>query len=217
MKIIIANGPPGTGKDTFADYVVSIFPGAVKARFKDVLYRYSYENWRIERRDMSYDEWIALCNDPVAKEIPVEWLGSIKVPMRSPRQALIYVSEKVLKAQYGQDAVALRTVAVLKHMYPDWANMVFVFSDGGFNNEVNLLLTEFGISRKDMYIYRIDKKGCSFAGDSREYIHDFNTQIYNNGAMSTFLAEIRNIFRFITLTDLTWPLPMITKQGTPHA
>jgi predicted AAA+ superfamily ATPase len=78
MHIVILNGPRNTGKDTLGNLLLELYPGSIHVRFKDVLYTSSYENWRIERRDISLEQWIELCNDPVLKEVPVEWLGNSK-------------------------------------------------------------------------------------------------------------------------------------------
>lgn len=206
MHIVILNGPKFSGKDTLAKLLLKLFPGAIHARMKDVLYTSSYENWRIERQDMSFDEWVVLCNDPGLKDVPVKWLGNSKAPMRSPRQALIYMSEEVIKVTDGDNGVAIRTARKLKAMYPDYKDRMVIFSDGGFNCEVECLLREFEIPRKHMTVVRIDRKGCTFENDSREYIRDPNMMYTNNQHPSVFLGKAKTDFCFLALENSSVPI-----------
>lgn len=206
MHIVILNGPKFSGKDTLAKLLLKLFPTAIHARMKDVLYTSSYENWRIERRDISFSEWVALCNDPILKDLPVTWLGNSTAPQRSPREALIYMSEEIIKKNDGPNGVALRTVRKLKQQYPDYKDRMFIFSDGGFNNEVQCLLDTFEITRKHMTVVRIDRQGCSFAGDSREYIKNPNLMYTNNQHPSIFLGKAKTDFCFLALENNTVPI-----------
>ena len=199
MHVFILNGPKFTGKDTITKLLLKLFPNAIHARMKDILYSQSYENWRIERRDMSFDEWVALCNDPNLKDVPVSWLGSHDVPTRSPREALIYISEEVIKARHGETGVSKRTVEILKHMYPDYKDRIVVFSDGGFNVEIENILAEFDIKRSNMTIIRIDRKGCTYKGDSREYIRNPDYMYTNNRTPIDLLGKVKQDIAYLRL------------------
>ena len=75
----------------------------------------------------------------------------------------------------------------------DYKDKLFIFSDGGFNNEIKSLMNDFGIRRKDVTIVRVDRKGCSFAGDSREYIHNPDLMLTNPHISSSL--DIANVKR----------------------
>ena len=83
-RAVILNGPPGSGKDTLADAFASAFSTERRA-FKDGLIDLTADLLLVDR------DWFRLvCADRDEKETPKEQLGG-----RSPRQALIYVSEEV--------------------------------------------------------------------------------------------------------------------------
>lgn len=196
MHVIILNGPKFSGKDTLCNLLLKLFPGAIHARFKDVLYQYSYELWELEKtQKITLDQWIEICNIPTLKDVPVEWLLTEDGKVISPRQALIHVSEDIIKKEYGEDGVAYLTVLRLKELYPDYDKQMFIFSDGGFNNEIQSLINDFNIKRKSLTVVRIDRKGCSFAGDSREYIHNPDLMLQNReNDPSFYLAQAKTDF-----------------------
>lgn len=211
MHVIIINGPKFSGKDTLCNLLLKLFPGAIHARFKDVLYEYSHDLWNIkESQGLTLEAWIELCNDPDLKDVPVKWLANEKGKSLSPRQALIHVSEDIIKEEYGPDGVAYLTVMRLQELYPDYKDKLFIFSDGGFNNEIKSLMNDFGIRRKDVTIVRVDRKGCSFAGDSREYIHNPDLMLTNrDNDPSFYLAQAKTDFLYRAMDGLI-PISPVT-------
>lgn len=206
MHIVIINGPKYTGKDTLGAMLLKLFPGSVMARFKDVLYEYSFEHWDLEKRGMTLESWIELCNDPNKKELPVDWLMNGRKKL-SPRQALIHVSEDIIKVEYGEDGVSFLTTMRLKDKYPDYDNMMFIFTDGGFNVEINALIRDFGITRKHMTVLRIDRKGCSYVGDSREYIKNPDVMLTNReNDPSYYLIQAKTEMKYRALDNRTIPI-----------
>ncbi len=170
MKIIVLNGAPFTGKDTLAKRLCDLIPDAVPFRFKDVLYRRMSEKYNLD-----FDIVVELCNDVIKKDQPSELLDG-----KIPRQELIFISEEeIKKGPYGEDGVAVATIENLLEV-EDYGRKTFVFSDGGFTNEVDCLkrlLRKFGLV--ELVIIRITKEGCTFINDSRHHI-DNPTYIINN-------------------------------------
>lgn len=203
MHIIIANGPPFCGKDTLTKHLLDYFKDAVWMRFKNVLYQETWTDLFVDdiREEISLDEWIEICNDVVLKDSPLPWnlereeilrwkdnpeLYGNSIYCISPRQHLINKSEKDLKVKYGDGGVAVITSGYIKKI-EDYINKIVIFSDGGFNVEINTLCEELGISRKDMTVIRIDgilntETGelCNFNNDSREYIENPDATIFND-------------------------------------
>ena len=166
--IIILNGPPGVGKDTIAD-ALDAQHGVMHMRVKDELYRNAYELFLktmmprdIKCRGISPAEFVAACTDREIKEKPMKWLNGL-----SPREALIFTSEKVFKPVLGNDyygkAAALRADAVLRNATAGVKNIVL--SDGGFREEVEVIA-----SCHDVLLVRLFRIGCTFFGDSRSYL-----------------------------------------------
>lgn len=196
MHIVITNGPPGSGKDTFTKIFLEEFPDAVWMRYKNVLYVETWKDLFVNEdgtHEISLDEWIEICNDVVLKESPLPynlerneimlWKESPEVYgnsiyCKTPRNHLIYKSENEIKVKHGDAGVAVITAGYIKEI-PDWQNKLFIFSDGGFNVEINALIEELGITRDDLTIIRIDAEGCNFDNDSREYIVNPNIKLFN--------------------------------------
>lgn len=170
MNVIILNGPPGCGKDTLANQLTKVINNSVSSRFKNVLYRRMAEKHNLE---LGYV--IAMCNDRDLKDIPSELFEGL-----SPRQELINISENEIKVKYGQEGVATKTLMDMLDI-EDYGRKTFVFSDGGFPAEVSLLkrvLKRYGLV--NFILVRINKDGCTFEGDSRNYIDNPNIVITNN-------------------------------------
>lgn len=170
MNVIILNGPPGCGKDTLANQLTKAIDGSISSRFKNVLYRRM-----AEKHNLELDYVIAMCNDRDLKDITSELFDGL-----SPRQELINISENEIKVQFGQEGVAAKTLMDMLDI-EDYGRKTFVFSDGGFAAEVKLLkrvLKRYGLL--NFILVRIVKDGCTFEGDSRNFIDNPDIIITNN-------------------------------------
>lgn len=152
MKVLILNGPPHCGKDTIGALLKDQYPCTTTC-FKHDLYAEvaAYYGLRLDRCK-------ELCTNRATKESKrseFDWL--------TPRQALIHVSENVLKPKHGKDYFGKQAVNRINKV----ANLllpVIVFTDGGFEEEVNPLHKAY-----DVTIVRLLGRG-TFEGDSRNYI-----------------------------------------------
>ena len=157
---IILNGPPGSGKDTIAQLLVqeTQFAGVDKFQqfeFKHELYKCTAEYFGVE-----LDVFIEQATDRVLKEMPYHPLtvytskGNL-VRTYTPREALIHVSEEIIKPSMGSDyfgQAAARAVIGAQA-----ANAVF--SDGGFSEEIKPLIE----SCDRVFIFHLCRDGLTFS------------------------------------------------------
>ncbi len=158
MKILILNGPPNVGKDTLADNLVKTAKGIWhKCSFKEKLY---YDVANYYSVDVGWFKTIA--TNRVTKEIKFTELGYI-----SPREAMIYVSEEIIKPTYGKDHYGKKLLERVKFIEENNGDMNFVIPDGGFEEEVQVLMDAYP---ENVWIVHMKSKDCSFKNDSRDYI-----------------------------------------------
>jgi hypothetical protein len=173
-SIVILNGPAGSGKDSAATYLAG--HGFVHLEFKKKLFELTKSIYCISDKD--WDKLYTRQN----KETPSELLNGL-----SPRQALIKVSEEGIKPNFGKEYFG---IAAAKSVRPNQMN---VFSDGGFAEELKPLITMYG--PENILILQIYREGCSFAGDSRNYVSHPDISlgvVYNNSTEEDFWLDVYN-------------------------
>jgi hypothetical protein len=195
---LIFNGPPGSGKDEACHFLQSMY-GYKHLRMKDQLFIDTAYYFGVD-----LDWFMSDYSDRSSKEMPRNELSG-----RSKREALIYVSEQVMKSRYGKDYYGRKTSEKIDMVSS------YCFSDGGFVEEVLPVINTVG--RQNICIAQIYRTGCSFSSDSRNYIHgilqedlgkqegvlqEVNPQIpvrmyriHNNTSISDFHSIIRKIIR----------------------
>lgn len=181
-KVVILNGPPLSGKDEGCKYLVRVFGGNHK-EFKNALFKLTKAFFNID------DEMWQWFYTRVNKECPSESL-IINGKSYSPRQALIHVSENVVKPLLGQDFFGNSLANDLEE------GLNFV-SDGGFPSEIQPLVDNVGAS--NVLILRLFREGCSFDGDSRNYINYDQVSkgvtiedLYNNGSLEQYFDNLES-------------------------
>lgn len=163
--ILVFNAPPSAGKDFSADFFASYY-GATKLSFKTQLIKDLCAYYNIEQ--IQYD----LLNHPELKEEPSPLFGGLSL-----RQALIHVSENVVKKEKGDDWYG----KCVSRQYMDTVQTngtgLFVISDGGVLNEgvcseFQPLLRTARYYQDNVFVVQIHRSGCTFSGkgDSRSYI-----------------------------------------------
>lgn len=148
-KVIIFNGPPSSGKDTFGQEIAREFKGSHQ-QFKDALFIATEEHYGLEPG--------FIVNNYDKKEDKFDELDGMTI-----REALIHVSENVIKPRYGLDYFGKKSAKRL-------SEGLNVFTDGGFEEELNPIIDSVGL--ENVLIFRLHRTGCSFKNDSRNYLQD---------------------------------------------
>lgn len=154
MRVFILNGPPGIGKDTLAANIERVFNFPV-AMFKTALYEATAKFFFV---GLSW--FVELATGRDTKEVPHMALDGL-----SPRQALIHVSEKVIKPTKGKRFFGNKAVEFLHaNRFGQTGN--YVFSDGGFPEECGCLVD----AGHDVHIIQLHHPEFDFSKDSRNYV-----------------------------------------------
>lgn len=152
--IILVNGPPGAGKDHCADYLVKKH-SFTHITFKDSLFCDTAKHFGVSlewlQRNYQDREW---------KETP-----NLKLDGYSPRQALIHVSENIMKPAYGLGVYGRRTAE--KILAGNYTNGVV--SDCGFVEEAIEVMNVLSATHH-IFMIQLFRNGCSYEHDSRRFI-----------------------------------------------
>ena len=148
--LIIFNSGPGGGKDSSVELLLHLVPEAQHHTFKKALVDATLRFYEID--PAVWQAWYTR----EGKELPRPELHG-----KSCRQALIHVSEHVLKPTFGEGCLADLFV---KHC--PQAPYILA-SDGGFDVELNVTASSF----HRVYVVRLHRDGTSFNNDSRTYLY----------------------------------------------
>lgn len=181
--VVIFNAPPCAGKDVSADYMHSYFQSGQRLSFKEALYEDTAEYFGIDVNDL-----IEYHSDRNLKETPSELFPKHKkhsfkqyffallfvigallnnkflmsLGYYSSRQALIFVSENIIKPKLGKDYYGLKVLDKVEHSSERYS----FASDGGYKEEV-LPLLDAGYN---VYIVHLERLGATFDNDSRKLL-----------------------------------------------
>jgi len=199
--IVLFNGPPKSGKDHAADYFKN--KGWKHLSFKYQLYKETclyfniHYTWFMERYD-----------NRALKEVPHIDLGHM-----SCREAMIHVSETVIKPRRGLDYFGKQVADEID------LSKNYAISDGGFVDELIPVINKVGSDK--FVLVQLTREGCDYSTDSRRYFdgnitshhiighttkinnkyilpHKFevNThRIHNNGSVEDFERVLEEIYR----------------------
>lgn len=179
-KVIILNAPAGAGKDTIADLITQQY-GYMKLQFKEELYKELAGFY-----DLPIEVIVDVCSDREKKEAPCDYFGGL-----TPRQALIMMSEDIVKPQKGKRYFG-EQLAKEAHNFP-----FVIVSDGGFHEEVQAVQDEH-----QCIVVRLNGRG-TFKGDSRKYL---NQQHLKRGTVfDVQLVDDRPDLAVQAIMQLTFP------------
>jgi len=166
MHFLLLNGPPQSGKDTAA--------AIIDGRRNEVL---------IVQEKFSYPlkaSFLSCSNGLMAKL----WLDHQKEKVFpplgvTPRQFQIMLSEHFFKPHFGPEVFIRLLLERVKYAVP---SSLVVVSDCGFQTEYDYLVKMVG--KEHTTLWRIMRPGCTFDGDSREYVEIPDTTITNDGNLA---------------------------------
>ena len=151
-KIIILNAPPGAGKDTIGKLIHEAHPESMLKSMKESMFEIALA---ILGPGM-YRKFLEAYNDRKQKEKPQAFLNG-----KSPREFMIWISEDVVKPQFGDQHFGHRFVESALN-----AGASIICTDGGFPDEIKPLI------KSGFYVdvFRLHREGYTFQGDSRNYL-----------------------------------------------
>ena len=150
--IVIFNGPPASGKDEAASLYKEMF-GFEALSFKHQLFKETIEFFGVDKK------WFMQgYNDREQKEVVEHALGD-----HSRREAMIHVSENVMKPKKGLDYFGKLVAEEIEDGIP------YAVADGGFVEELEPLIERVG--RENIVIVQITRDGHDYSSDSRRYFN----------------------------------------------
>lgn len=188
-KVIILNGPPGAGKNFLAEILegLSTYDGKPTPYFKECQNKTALHNQAIALSGIPHDEWHSRYVVRELKETPWDKLDGM-----TQREFLIWISEEVVKPRFGKgyygEISANKCLELWSKGYTP------VFSDGGFSEELKAMTDVLG--EENVFVARLYRDGCSFEGDSRNYIFNevFEGDFKNNSEPGAVINEILSRF-----------------------
>lgn len=185
MYIVGFNGPPRSGKDTLAKMLAQ--------HMVDQGIRIPVHTIPLSRplREIAY---AMSGHSGLYTGLAYEAFKTQDYPQfggKTGRQLMIDVSESFLKPMYGQDVMA----KLLLESIPSEFNSrcIVLVPDSGFQCEVSPIVNEVGAG--NFFLARVHRKGCSFEGDSREWVeHAHAGDFDNNGTLDDLRTEAGRIY-----------------------
>lgn len=205
-KIILLNGAAKCGKDTLINFLDETACCELKrAECKESLHNLTmslfnvssdryweiYNNRDLKERalsefEISLSEWEILKLEEILDYTLTKFTVAQLLRL-SIREAMIYVSEIICKPRFGKDYFGKARVVALDKQ--DINN--YIDGSCGFVEELPPLIEKLG--QENILLLRIHREGCTFEGDSRDWVPDgviTNTvDIYNNGSEIEYLHQ----------------------------
>ena len=188
--LIILNGPPESGKDTLADYIIKFDKTCSKTKLAHPLKEGCKGLYGLTTEQMKYFE-----SNGTIKNSPHELFFG-----KSWREVNIHLSEKYMKPTYGKDIFGKILANRIKTQGKPGETILV--SDGGFDEEIVPLIEAFG--KDKIVIIKLYRKDKTFKEDSRNYI--------NTDKLGIVCYELHNKKLDSFLKD-GWDLVQILKTG----
>lgn len=182
MNIALLNAPPNSGKTMIANILKEQY-GFVWESFKGSLTALTTAHYGVS--SLWWDQGYVQAH----KNVPEFVLDDL-----SRRQALIHVSEDLIKPQYGKTFFGQLLYWRLQRLPKD-ANVVI--DDCGFPDEVIPAIFDLG----RVSVFKILRSGCTFDGDSRNWLSSLDLpqahfyHILNNGSIAQAAWSLVNVLR----------------------
>jgi len=212
-KMILLNAPAKSGKDVVIKHLQEKGIPLQYAECKDKLHNlvqeifnidddhyweiYNDRNLKEARLDefkvvMTLRDYISLSGYCNAEGIVSNIVNHDKIITKlSIRQAMIYVSEVIIKPRFGSDYFGKARMSKMNH------DGVYVDGSAAFVDEIDPLINELG--QENILLIRVHREGYTFDGDSRSYIPDGiidNTvDVDNNGTEQEYFDKVESIVK----------------------
>jgi len=155
--IVIFNGPPASGKDEAASLFKDNY-GFGNLSFKYQLFKETIKHFDVDKR------WFMEgYNDRAQKE-----KAEFALQGMSRREAMIHVSEDIIKPKKGLDYFGKSVAEEIKE------GNNYALADGGFVEELEPIIERVGA--ENIVIVQLTREGCDYSSDSRKY---FNGRLVN--------------------------------------
>ena len=222
--VVIFNSPANSVKDIATDMLVNYFQSGVKLAFKDELYKDTANYFNIDVEDL-----VEYHNDRSLKEKPslmfpkyqreslkqyffslLYVIGALinnrylmSLGYYSSREALIFVSESVVKPVKGKDYYGKKLVEKIE----DGSERFYFVSDSGYFEEASSVADK----GYNVIIAQLERSGATFDGDSRSLLNKYDfkeysnikfCQIYNNGSLDDLYNCIVDLSYDIVLDEV---------------
>ncbi len=105
----------------------------------------------------------------------------------TPRQFLISLSEDHIKPIYGEDFYGRAMLHRVGRLEPQ--PLYMVVDDSGFEEEIEPITKRL--------VIKLTRPGCSYEGDSRNYLSEFDYELANDGTLDELDTKIRLILSHI--------------------
>jgi len=163
MKLILLNGPAGSGKDTIAKMIGDKY-NVIQEKLAFPIKRAIAAAFAMDKNQYEY------FFETDAKNIEQDFFFG-----HTPREVLIGFSEIFMKPRVAHHAFAelfiRRTDNWLCANTNNPHEITFVLSDCGFNVEADYLIQQLGAA--NVAIVHLVREGKTFTGDSRNYVKPF--------------------------------------------
>jgi hypothetical protein len=148
--IVIFNGPPGSGKDEAASLFKEVF-GFGNLSFKYQLFKETITHFEVDKA------WFMEGYDD--REVKEKKEFALKEMSR--REAMIHVSEDIVKPKNGKDYFGRMVAEEIED------GKSYAIADGGFIEELEPIIEKLG--EENIVLVQITREGHDFSTDSRRY------------------------------------------------
>lgn len=179
-KIILFNGPPRSGKDTASQIALDLLGERGRFyRFASPLKNAIHSLFGLHGVD---EEWFTDVKNVAVPDL-YDW---------TPRELYIWLSEDVVKPKFGKDFFGQAAVNYIRSL-PD--GVTVVVSDCGFQNEVDVLINDFGAD--SVIVVQMSRDGTCFDDDSRGDVTAplYTYSLANNGSKQLLVSAIFDILK----------------------
>jgi hypothetical protein len=178
VKVVLFNGPPRSGKDTIVETLMSRYKDeSAHLKLSKPLKQSLKTLFNLSEEEADYLEQ--------TKDTPSDLLFGM-----SWRQAQIWLSEDVMKPQFGKSIFGKLLVKDL-----DSTKKFTFISDSGFLEEAEEIIKAVGAN--NVIKFSLWRDGCSFKGDSRSYWSTYlpikDISIENNSTIADVVGVIQEI------------------------